>query len=96
MVRKRKIINNKNFLLDGLEFFYYNQYIKLRKRETMTKEKALEKIEIIYKLNGDFDHATKYITGLYGLTPDFWKENFDFISSKMIAKYPNLFYGGIV
>ena len=31
----------------------------------MTKEKALEKIEIIYKLNGDFDHATKYITGLY-------------------------------
>ena len=35
----------------------------------MTKEKALEKI------NGDFDHATKYITGLYGLEPDFWKEN---------------------
>ena len=64
--------------------------------KTMTKEKALEKIEIIYKLNGDFDHATKYITGLYGLTPDFWKENFDFISSKMIAKYPNLYYGGIV
>ena len=62
----------------------------------MTKEKALEKIEIIYKLNGDFDHATKYITGLYGLTPDFWKENFDFINNKMIAKYPNLYYGGIV
>ena len=62
----------------------------------MTKEKALEKIEIIYKLNGDFDRATKYITGLYGLTPDFWKENFDFISNKMIAKYPNLCYGGIV
>ena len=62
----------------------------------MTKEKALEKIEIIYKLNGDFGHATKYISGLYGLTPDFWKENFDFISSKMLAKYPNLCYGGIV
>ena len=56
----------------------------------MTKEKALEKI------NGDFDHATKYITGLYGLEPDFWKENFDFINNKMIAKYPNLCYGGIV
>ena len=62
----------------------------------MTKEKALEKIEIIYKINGDFDHATKSITALYGLTRDFWKENFDFISSKMIAKYPNLCYGGIV
>lgn len=62
----------------------------------MTKEKALEKIEIIYKLNGDLDHAMEYITGLYGLTPDFWKENFDFISSKMIAKYPNWCYGGIV
>ena len=30
----------------------------------MAKEKALEKIETIYKINGDFDHATKYITGL--------------------------------
>ena len=51
----------------------------------MTKEKALEKIETIYKLNGDFDHAMEYITGLYGLTPDFWKENFDFINNKMTA-----------
>ena len=53
----------------------------------MTKEKALEKIEIIYKLNGDFEHATKYIAGLYGLTPDFWKENFDFIIKDLIIKY---------
>lgn len=62
----------------------------------MTKEKALEKVETIYRLNGDFDHAMKYITGIYGLTPEFWKENFDYISSKMMAKYLGLFYGGVI
>ena len=84
-------------MLDSLEFFLLYLIHRVKKRgKMMTKEKALEKIEIIYKLNGDFEHATKYISGLYGLTPDFWKENFDFISSKMLAKYPNLCYGGIV
>lgn len=62
----------------------------------MTKEKAFEKVEKIYKLNGDFDHAMKYITSIYGLNPEFWKENFDYISSKMMTKYPGLFYGGII
>lgn len=62
----------------------------------MTKEKVLEKVEIIYKLNGDFDHAMEYITGIYGLTPEFWKENFDYVVSKMIAKYSGLFYGGVI
>ena len=83
-------------MFDSIDFFCYYSLIEIKESKTMTKEKALEKIEIIYKLNGDFEHATKYITGLYGLTPDFWKENFDFISNKMIAKYPNLYYGGIV
>ncbi|AAC27222.1 e16 [Lactococcus phage bIL170] len=32
------MINDKNFLLDGLEFFCYNKYIKLRKRETTMSE----------------------------------------------------------
>lgn len=62
----------------------------------MTKEKALEKVEAIYTIDGDFDHAMKYITGLYGLTADFWKENFDYVNSKMLAKYPSLYFGGII
>ena len=62
----------------------------------MTKEKALEKVEAIYTINGDFDHAMKYITGLYDLTPEFWKESFDFINTQMLAKYPGLYFGGII
>lgn len=62
----------------------------------MTKEKALEKVEAIYTINGDFDHAMKYVTGLYGLTPDFWKENFSFVADRMLAKYPSLYFGGVI
>lgn len=62
----------------------------------MTKEKALEKVEAIYTINGDFSHAMIYVTDLYGLTPEFWKENFSFVADKMLAKYPSLYFGGVI
>lgn len=63
----------------------------------MTREKALEKIEIMYiTKNGDYDGAVRYITNLYGLTPEFWRINFDYINDAMLAKYPALYYGNII
>lgn len=63
----------------------------------MTKEKALEIIERLYKGNGgEFDEAVKSFNGFAVLPNNFWQDNFDFISSKMLEKYPALYYGNII
>lgn len=63
----------------------------------MTREKVLEKIDIMYNVKkGDYDEAVRYITNLYGLTPEFWKNNFAFINDSMLSKYPALYFGGVI
>ena len=63
----------------------------------MTKEKALEIIERLYKGNGgEFDEAVKSFNNIVILTDNFWKDNFDYINNKMLSKYPALYYGGII
>lgn len=61
----------------------------------MKKEKALEVIERLYIANGgEFDEAVKSFNSFAVLEKDFWKDNFDYINSKMLSKYPALYYGG--
>lgn len=63
----------------------------------MTKEKALETIERLYKGNGgEFDEAVKSFNKIVVLPEDFWRINFDYINNKMLSKYPALYYGNII
>lgn len=62
----------------------------------MTYEKLLEKVEAIYTIDGDFSHACHYIKGLYGLSNEFMSQNFDRLNNDMLAKYPGLYFGGVI